>query len=255
MENTVGLIGQYFLLSLSLGMGFFSLIVNPKETGIGFIKLLNIIALVSLAILFISVGADYFTKTSLPYYVGIALFGLGQFVHHKRKSVIFWTLFGAQNFILLFLFYNLLEINNYLSLFYLLTGSFLLGVITYAMLLGHWYLVVPKLHEKYIKRAMIIFWILFGFKILFSSMGLFKGQNFFTSGTQLGMGHTFNWILLVMRVTWGYMMLAVLGVFTWKLIKIRSIQSATGILYVMTFLVFAGELIAGFFYYKYGLYL
>ena len=71
----------------------------------------------------------------------------------------------------------------------------------------------------------------------------------------MGAGYMFNWIVLVMRLTWGYLIIGIMSYFTWKLVKMRSIQSATGILYVMTFFVFIGELISTFFFYKYGMYL
>jgi hypothetical protein len=43
--------------------------------------------------------------------------------------------------------------------------------------------------------------------------------------------------------------------FNWKLLKIRSIQSSTGILYAMTFFVFIGEMVSVYMFYNYGLFI
>ncbi len=68
-----------------------------------------------------------------------------------------------------------------------------------------------------------------------------------------GDGYTFNWLVISMRWLWGYVALAVLSAFAWRLCRMRSIQSATGVLYIMVFFVFVGELISGYLYFKHGL--
>jgi len=46
-----------------------------------------------------------------------------------------------------------------------------------------------------------------------------------------------------MRFAWGLVLPAVLGWMVWQTVKIRSTQSATGILYVCTLAVFTGEIL------------
>jgi hypothetical protein len=123
------------------------------------------------------------------------------------------------------------------------------------MLLGHWYLVVPKLSERPLKVALIFTWLIMLLKFLLTCTALVKDVGFFLEGSRLGAGYMFNWIILAMRLAWGYLIIGIMSYFTWKLVKMRSIQSATGMLYVMTFFVFIGELISTFIFYKYGMYL
>jgi len=62
-------------------------------------------------------------------------------------------------------------------------------------------------------------------------------------------------MILLMRIGWGYLIIGIMSYFAWRLIKMRSIQSATGILYVMTFFIFTGELLSGYILFKYGLFI
>ena len=76
--------------------------------------------------------------------------------------------------------------------------------------------------------------------------------DFFKEYSELGAGYMFNWIALSMRFLWGYAILFIMSYFTWKLVKIRSIQSATGVLYVMVFFIWIGELISHYMFFNYG---
>ena len=143
----------------------------------------------------------------------------------------------------------------FLNALFLLSSALLLGVITYAMLLGHWYLVVPKLSEKPLKIAAIVMWIILALKIVFSLISTYKHFDFFKEQTTLGSGYAFNWLLLLMRMSFGYVVILGMSLFNWKLVKMRSIQSSTGILYAMTFFIFIGELVSTFIFFNFGLYI
>jgi hypothetical protein len=123
------------------------------------------------------------------------------------------------------------------------------------MILGHWYLVVPKLSEKPLKIAALFTWAILAIKIIWSSYSLYNNYAFFEEQTQLGAGYAFNWMLLSMRVSFGYLVILGMSFFNWKLLKLRSIQSSTGILYAMTFFVFIGELVSTYIFFNYGLYI
>ena len=83
---------------------------------------------------------------------------------------------------------------------------------------------------------------------------VFNHQNLLLLRHNGSNGYMFNWIMLLMRFGWGYLIIGIMGYYIWRLTKIRSIQSATGVaLYVMTFFVFIGELIAGYYHFKYGI--
>ena len=114
-------------------------------------------------------------------------------------------------------------------------------------------MVVPGLSENHLKKSLVAFWWILALKIIMCAVEVFNHQNLFSSGTTEAMGYMFNWIMLLMRFGWGYLIIGIMGYYTWRLTKIRSIQSATGVLYVMTFFVFIGELIAGYYHFKYGI--
>ena len=65
----------------------------------------------------------------------------------------------------------------------------------------------------------------------------------------------FGQMLIVMRIIWGYAAVGVMGYFGYRLARMRSIQSATGILYAMTFAVFIGELGSHYLHHYYGVWL
>jgi len=247
---------EFFLLSLGLGLGGFTALVNTQDTGVGFLRLNNAVCMGALVLaLTVHFLSDYsFDIQTILYVATLMVFLSIHFLHKDEKAPMMWTLYGLHNaFILslLVLFFN----QSLLSFGIFLTSSLFLGIITFAMLLGHWYLVTPKLSERPLKVAMIVLWVLLGIKLIITSFSMAHSYEFFTAGTSLGAGLAFNWLMLLMRIGWGYLVIGVMSYFTWKLIEQRSLQSATGILYVMTFFVFIGELISTYIFYNYGLYL
>ncbi len=255
----MGLVAQtaeFFLLSIGLGLGGFSALVDTKETGVGFIKINNAVCIgalfIALAIHF-SRGFQFDTSTVL-YLSTLIVFVSIHVLHKDEKAPIMWFLYAVHNILILGLLVLFFD-QSLISFSVFLTSSLFLGIITFAMLLGHWYLVTPKLSEKPLKISMIILWALLVVKLTITTTSLFNSHDFFMQGTSLGAGYSFNWLMLLMRIGWGYMVVGVMSYFTWKLISMRSLQSATGILYVMTFFVFIGELISTYLFNKYGLYL
>ena len=249
MELTYKLL-SYFLLSISLGLSLFSVLVRPSSTGPGFIKLINNVNIASLMLLLV-------LEHSTPYLIAtgvvVASLIIGPLLAESRGSKIYPLNFIVQNGGIFYLVYSFLGKDFNYSNFYLLSGMGYLGIITYAMILGHWYLVVPKLSEWHLKKALILFWIILPLKLSLLTLAYFSNESLFISGSNGAMGYMFNWIMLLMRLGWGYLVIAVMGYYTWRLTNMRSIQSATGVLYVMTFFVFIGELIAGYCHFKYGI--
>ena len=165
-----------------------------------------------------------------------------------------WSAYIIQIVCFLFISYFLYEKEANLFLHFLFS-AILICITTYSMILGHYYLVVPRLSERPLLTSMEILWVALVLKIGETCLGLSQNFSFFQEFTQLGGGYAFNWMLLAMRVLWGYVALFILSIFAWKLCRMRSIQSATGILYVMVFFVIVGELISGYLFFKYGLFL
>ena len=127
-----------------------------------------------------------------------------------------------------------------------ITSAALLGGASTAMILGHWYLVIPSMDVSLLQSIVtfhigstalrilvvsgVVWWALVaadlpgpGFeRYIFSIDGVFFWQ----------------------RILFGLLGPVVLAYMTWETAKIRSTQSATGILYVDFFTVIVGEVLA-----------
>jgi hypothetical protein len=257
--DTIKIIADFFLLSVAWSLVLFSPIANSNLTGAGLIKLLTNTAIGALVL---SIVIQILSHDGMPQSFlllkGIALLGfiLITTLHQDKKSPFMWIIYAVLSVLFPYLICRLQGFQMQLgpAMFILSSGLFI-GIITYSMLLGHWYLVVPKLSAKPLKIAAVITWIILAVKIIWSSYSLYKHYDFFEEQTQLGAGYAFNWMLLSMRVSFGYLVILGMSLFNWKLLQLRSIQSSTGILYAMTFFVFIGELVSMYIYFNYGLYI
>jgi hypothetical protein len=249
----VKIIAEFFLISIAWTLTLFSPIASSQLTGNGFIKLLSNI---SIGALVVTVVMSFLSSTPFGILLSLKLISLVALVtittcHQDDKSLFMWLMYAIV----------VLALGSHLVLFqpilvnaiFLLSSALLLGIILYAMTLGHWYLVVPKLSERPLKIAAIVTWIILGQKILASSLTTYNHYEFFEQQTTLGSGYAFNWLLLTMRMSFGYLVILGMSLFNWKLVKMRSIQSSTGILYAMTFFIFIGELVSLFIFFNYGL--
>jgi hypothetical protein len=129
-----------------------------------------------------------------------------------------------------------------------LSSAALLGGACTAMVLGHWYLVIPSMEVRHLQkmvgvhivtllgRAAIVIMVL----VLAVGIPLTTGQSLRKYLTSI------DGIFFWQRILFGLAVPAVLSYMTWETAKIRSTQSATGILYVDFFTVVVGEVLAGY---------
>ncbi len=255
MTPTLPSLAHFFLVSLSLGTAAFAWIADPKLTGAGFVRLITghgFIALACAVIVdLVFLGGPSPVMAALYAVLGL-LFAAQWRFHPDGKTPTMWVAFGAQ-VALSFAVVALIAADKALALPFLLSSLLLLGVTHYSMLLGHYYLVVPKLSERPLLVALRLFWAFLAAKLLFSAWQTWQSAPFLEEGTVLGDGYMFNWLVISMRWLWGYVALAILSWFAWRLCRMRSIQSATGVLYIMVFFVFVGELLSGYLFLKHGL--
>lgn len=126
------------------------------------------------------------------------------------------------------------------------TSAGLLGGACTSMILGHWYLVLPsmdvshlqsivKFHIGSLVARIALVALAVAFAIATWQPGTLDLQRYI-----LSTGGIFFW----QRVLFGLFGPALLGYLTWETAKIRSTQSATGILYVDFFTVVVGEVLA-----------
>jgi protein NrfD len=134
-----------------------------------------------------------------------------------------------------------------------LSSAALLGGACTAMILGHWYLVIPSLQVSYLQSivkvhiaSMVVRVVVVAAAVWMAIVMPFPG-----SPGQLGMGPSFRGYILSVagiffwqRVLFGLLGPALLSYLTWETAKIQSTQSATGILYVDFFTVVVGEVLA-----------
>jgi hypothetical protein len=127
-----------------------------------------------------------------------------------------------------------------------LTSTALLGGACTAMVLGHWYLVIPSMEVRHLQR-------LVGFHIatLLGRVAVVAVVLVLAIGIPLATGQTLrryvmsvDGIFFWQRMLFGLAAPVVLSYLTWETAKIRSTQSATGILYVDFFTVVVGEVLA-----------
>jgi protein NrfD len=130
-----------------------------------------------------------------------------------------------------------------------LSSAALLGGSCGAMILGHWYLVLPTMdvgHLQSLARLHIVSTIV---RIVVVSVAVWLA----IASWEPGLGPSFaryvlssGGIFFWQRVLFGLAGPAVLSYLTWETAKIQSTQSATGILYVDFFTVVVGEMLAKF---------
>lgn len=256
MNSTTQIITHFFMLSLAFGTQLFALVVSTKLTGVGFYKLGTSIVM---ACLILALGVDFYmepTTSSIEVgcYVFLILTNAITYLFHKDdKSFVMWVLYALQIIAFSILTFYVFNFNPIWITFFI-SSMLLLSISNFAMILGHYYLVVPKLSFEPLFYCIYIFWTVIFFKILSSLSIVFSvGKPYLEEGTILGDGYMYNWLFLSMRYLWGYIAPLILSFFTFRLCKLRSNQSATGVLYIVEFFVIVGELISVYLMAKHGL--
>jgi hypothetical protein len=125
-----------------------------------------------------------------------------------------------------------------MGLFDDLASAAVLGTATTAMLMGHSYLISPAMTIAPLLRLLAALGIALVARFALSCFALSQWT------AAQAQGNLDNETLLWLGARWllGFIGPAVLGWMAWEAARIRSTQSATGILYVVVVLVFLGEL-------------
>src|SRR6266516_2611844 len=121
-----------------------------------------------------------------------------------------------------------------------------LGSVVICMTLGHWYLIDPGMSVRHLKVMAAIFIAVVSARSLLGGYTSFLvWRDLAASGTDL----LSNFVLITLvfygqRVLFGLVAPLALSWMIWQTVKIRSTQSATGILYVAVVFVLFGELLS-----------
>ena len=119
-----------------------------------------------------------------------------------------------------------------------MASAAVLGAATSAMLMGHSYLIAPAMSLKPLYRLLAALAVALVARIVLACVGL----SLWTGHSSAGNLETETQLWLVVRWVVGLGLPLVLTWLAWETARIRSTQSATGILYVVVILVFLGEL-------------
>lgn len=133
-----------------------------------------------------------------------------------------------------------------------LSSAFLLGSALVAMILGHFYLVIPKLSFGPLRRLTLAFIGAICFRCLLTSFFLVLHWSLWTAEISQDWTHYFlsHIHLLSLRFLAGLLVPSILAYMIWDCVKRESNQSATGILYVACFLVMMGEFGANWYFFQ-----
>lgn len=127
------------------------------------------------------------------------------------------------------------------------TSAALLGGACTAMSLGHWYLVIPSMDVRLLQR--VVGFHIGSVVVRAVVVAVVLWLAFTTWQAPSGAGYdqyafSVDGVFLWQRLLFGLASPALLSYLTWETAKIRSTQSATGILYVDFFTVVVGEVLA-----------
>ena len=124
----------------------------------------------------------------------------------------------------------------------LLTGSLVVGFAAVGLTLGHWYLVTPRLPPQPLNEVTgLLLGLLLVQTLLFALAVVLPVDEQPRGGRDIPLADDVTFWL---RILVGLVMPLVFGWMAWSSSRIRSMMAATGLLYLVTALVLAGEIAA-----------
>jgi hypothetical protein len=124
-----------------------------------------------------------------------------------------------------------------------LISALVMGAVILAMMLGHWYLVTPKLSITPLKRysnSYILLTVLTALELVLNYTRYVGWGN--EPLTEAGKHLYYGEILFVLfRVAWGILPPLGMAYWIWETVRLKSTQSATGILYAAMVCTMIGE--------------
>lgn len=128
------------------------------------------------------------------------------------------------------------------------TSGFLLGAVTMAMMIGHWYLVIPGLSIGWLKGGCLAFAAAIALRLISIAISIMVGAWSDPFGAQdfFDRFYTETSMLFVLRLFVGIAIPSAFCGMAYRAAVIRSTQSSTGILFPAMIVVFLGEMLATF---------
>lgn len=127
------------------------------------------------------------------------------------------------------------------TLLSLVIGALVVGAVSMGMILGHWYLVTPRLPERPLREMTFFLLVALAFQALIIVPALVLPRDAITTSVDTPIGENpFFWL----RVAGGVAFPFALTYMAFDSSGVRAMQSATGLLYIAMALVLAGEVLA-----------
>ncbi len=255
-----------FLFLAHLGVGIvFTLVVVSPEAGVKFFRfnagLAAILIVIALAFRYGALGlvpadesqTDRFALLALDCAAAATVLywaTVGRMLAKIRPAIVAVAVFGGLAAIVLqaitvsadrSLAWQALTVASFL------TSAAMLGGACTAMTLGHWYLVIPSMQISHLQSIVRVHIASMAARVVVVGAAVWFAIATWQPDTGPSFRHyilSVDGVFFWQRVLFGLAGPAVLSYLTWETAKIRSTQSATGILYVDFFTVVVGEVLA-----------
>ena len=247
-----------FLFLAHLGVGIaFTLVFVSREAGVKFFRfnagLAAILLVIGLAFLFSdsSRGLGFDVVALIAAIVAIMLYWatVGRALASIRPALVAIGVGGG--IVALILQAAVLSFGGFamlaLTIASFLSSAALLGGACTAMILGHWYLILPSMQVTHLQSIVKFHIASMIVRVVVVCAAVFLAIASWRPGAGPSFQHYITsvaGIFFWQRVLFGLAAPALLSYLTWETAKIRSTQSATGILYVDFFTVVVGEVLA-----------
>lgn len=133
------------------------------------------------------------------------------------------------------------------------SSAFMLGSVMTAMITGHWYLVNHRLTIQPLKIATLLFLAATVLRVFFV-LALMAGNALSENAAAMNLlGLSGAGMIFWARVAIGLAGPLIFGIMIYETVKLRSTQSATGILYAAVVMVFIGEAFSKFLWFFTGI--
>jgi hypothetical protein len=126
----------------------------------------------------------------------------------------------------------------------MVVGALVVGGVSMGMILGHWYLVTPRLPEQPLREMTFVLLVVMGVQAVLLVLALVLPRDALDNGSGVWDGPILENPFFWMRVAGGIAFPALLVWMAYDSSGVRAMQSATGLLYIAMALVLAGEVLA-----------
>lgn len=185
------------------------------------------------------------TRVSLAVFLGISIpYALATLVAPRKAGLVLGGIASVTGLVALAIMAQVFALPTwgYIGvLTSLIIGALAVGGVSMGMILGHWYLVTPRLPEQPLREVTFFLLVALALQLIIILPNVILPHDDIASSTDITLGLSpFFW----MRIAGGIAFPMVLTYMAYDSTGIRAMQSATGLLYLAMALVLSGEVLA-----------